>query len=140
MRCGFEDINSHLCVVTIVGPGIVFIGIDAIVPDASHRTPIEITEIDDEIWWNVATLSIDVFGFENLRVDVISVFVYDCFELCLQFITDIFIVFLANSSVWLSAFNVYKNPSVISAFSPRLCFFPIYHIRCPACNFLQVWL
>ena len=134
----FYDKHSHLGVVAVIGTGIVFVGINAVVSDASDGTPKEITEVDDEIRRDVSTFSINLLGFEDTCADVMSLLIYNRFELPFQFIADALIILWVDNPVRFSTFNVYKNSRVIPAFPPCLCLVPIYHIRCPPHNF--TWL
>ena len=77
--------------VGLVWPSIVFEYMNPAQSYTANRPPIQITKVDDQIWWNVPTFGTQVLWLEDSGLDGLAIWIRQYVKLLNQLISQRFI-------------------------------------------------
>ena len=92
-----EKKNAVLRVVGPVWPRVIFEGVYFSAANCANGAPVKTAEINDQIRRHAAHLFVKFLRPVNLRADVASVFIRNCFQPGDQFVAHLFVILRARS-------------------------------------------
>src|SRR5437016_675084 len=120
------DEHAKLRVIGVVGAGVVLKRIDALEPQTSHRSPVEVAKIDDEVRRDAGALTIDLLGLEDFRAHRPTLMVGQRPQLLRHLLAHGFIAPWRNGPIRFPPLHVKKDSPLVATTAPDLRAVPIH--------------